>query len=130
MNLISITGSGSNWDDKNAAMSGNAGGNVSGAWDAQTPGVWQQQQKNKQLMGLSSGAGEHFKNKTKRFCKYKAIDSIQLDDLNDWNHGIQTPKQQQNKMAGKCHDFLSDHTYLLNTTPFLRFVYSIYSSFI
>lgn len=40
-------------------MGGNAGGNVTGAWDAQTPGVWQQQQKNKQLMG--SGAGKRLR---------------------------------------------------------------------
>lgn len=57
--MYSISGSGSNWDDKNSAMGGNAGGNVTGAWDAQTPGVWQQQQKNKQLMG--SGAGKRLR---------------------------------------------------------------------
>lgn len=46
----------SNWDDKNAGM-GNISGNAAsaGSWDAQAPNAWQQQQKNKQIMGSATG---------------------------------------------------------------------------
>lgn len=46
----------SNWDDKNSVM-GNLTGNASStsSWDAQTPNAWQQQQKNKQIMGSATG---------------------------------------------------------------------------
>lgn len=46
----------SNWDDKNAGM-GNISGNAAsaGSWDTQAPNAWQQQQKNKQIMGSATG---------------------------------------------------------------------------
>lgn len=65
VNLLGRTGSwddnttgshSSNWDDKNNVM-GNLTGNASSSssWDAQTPNAWQQQQKNKQIMGSATG---------------------------------------------------------------------------
>lgn len=55
--------------------------------------------------------------------------NIQLDDLNEWNHGIQTPKQQQNKMAGKFAFEITLYVFIVQIKEIYgKFVLSLFFS--